>query len=247
MITVGSYLWTPDEGSKFAVPYGIEDVRRLQRMVADNTTVAHQFVVVTDRPELFENEPDIRAIEIDKTTHVPGTCYVRLMTFHPEGREIFGDRFVQIDLDTLIVGNIDHILHREEDLVLWRNPARHPSRLGRSIYNTSLLSHRCGSIPALWQAFVNLGKANIPAKDDQWYLSDALGEDVPYFDGKHSGVYRIARIDTPGSGVWGELPANACIVTFPGSHGKPGTPEIMDGNPWLSQVLGNASGGWVSA
>jgi hypothetical protein len=74
-----------------------------------------------------------------------------------------------------------------------------------------------------------------PAKDDQWYLSDALGPDVPYFDGARDGVYRIARDDTPGSGVSGDLPDNACIVTFPGSNGKWTLPHIAAANPWIAE------------
>ena len=128
---VCTYYWQPDPGSKFAHAYTPDDVRRLQRMVAENLTVQHQFAVITDRPELFADDANIRAIPIDKATHVPRTCYVRLMTFHPEGREMIGEKVLQLDLDTLIVGNIDHLVTREEDLVLWRNPVAFYGRSGR--------------------------------------------------------------------------------------------------------------------
>lgn len=234
MLVVATYLWSPDPGSKFAVEYTADDVRSLQRMVAANLSLPHQFACITDRPHMFDADRDIRAIPISRATHVHGTCFVRLMTFHPQGREIIGEKVLQIDLDTLIVGNIDHLASRQEDLVLWRNPARHPSRPSRSIYNTSILLHRCGTMPQLWQGFIDAGK-NVPAKDDQWYLSDTLGEDVPHFDGKRDGVYRIARQDTPGSGVWGDLPDNACVVTCPGSEGKADNPVIRAANPWLAE------------
>jgi hypothetical protein len=239
-LLIASYFWQPDPGSKFSAPYTADDVRKLQRMVAKHCTAPHQFGVITDQPELFADDADIRAIPIDRATHVPSTCYVRLMTFHPGGKALFGaDRLLQIDLDTLIVGNIDHLVTREENLVLWRNPARHPSRPGRSAYNTSILLHELGSIPEIWQTFVDfrtVGK-RIPAKDDQWFLSDALGEDVPYFDGARDGVYRIARADTPGSGVDGELPDNACIVFFTGSEGKMDNPTIRAANPWIERFV----------
>lgn len=236
VITIATYFWTPDPGSKFAAvhPYTADDVRLLQRMVARHLTVPHEFAVITDRPALFAHDADIVAVPIDWTTHVPGTCYVRLMTFHPMGAEMIGDRVLQVDLDTVIVGNLDHLARRAEDLVLWRNPALHPARPGRSLYNTSLLLHRCGTWPALWQCFLDHDK-RVPAKDDQWYLSDALGPDVPCFDGRHDGVYRLARADTPGSGVDGVLPDNACVVTFPGSEGKPWDPGILAANPWIAE------------
>lgn len=235
-LVVGCYFWQPDAGSKFGHPYTPDDVRLLKRMVARHLTVPHEFAVITDRPEAFAEDSDIRAIPIDKATHVPGTCYVRLMTFHPNGREMVGERFLQIDLDTIIVGNIDHLANREEDLVLWHNPARHPKRPGRSFYNTSIVYHRCGTMPELWEYFLSQNK-QVPVKDDQWYLSAALGEDVPYFDGKRDGVYRLARKDTPGSGVDGELPENACVVFFTGSEGKYTSPEIRAQNPWIEEHL----------
>lgn len=251
MLTVATYFWAPDEGSKFNNPYTADDVRRLQRMVAKNLTVPHEFAVITDRPHLFDGDKAIRAIPIDKTKHVPGTCFVRLMTFHPKG--LIGERVMQIDLDTFVVGNMDHLAARTEDLIMWRNPTRvpwvpgdYPAGAGiemangkpvyfvnqnRCLYNTSFLIHQSGSMPELWEGFDPRWPS---AKDDQWYLSRVLGTDCPYVDGSH-GVYRLARDDTPGSGVSGELPGNACIVTFPGSNGKPSDPVIRAANPWIEQ------------
>ena len=231
---VATYFWQPDPGSKFAHAYTPDDVRLLQRMVARHLTVPHQFAVITDHPDAFA-EDDIRAIPIDRATHVPGTCFVRLMTFHPQGKEMIGDKVLQLDLDTIIVGNIDHLLAREEDdLVLWRNPTINPKRPGRSFYNTSILLHRCGSIPEVWETFIGMGAgARRTVKDDQWFLSDVFGPHMPYFDGARDGVYRLARADTPGSGVDGDLPKNACVVTFPGSEGKPSDPAIVARNPWI--------------
>lgn len=258
---VATYFWHPDPGSKFAAPYTADDVRRLQRMVKRHLTTKHEFAVITDRPHMFDGDATIRAIPLDKTKHVPGTCYARLMTFHPDGADIFGEKLLQIDLDTLIVGSMDALVDRDEDLVLWRNPARipwngpaifegvslptgaavmwtgkrfvHAFNQRRCYYNTSLLMHRCGSMPDVWQDF---NPERPTAKDDQWYLSNLFGENCAYFDQSH-GVYRLAREDTPGSGVDGELPDNACIVTFPGSHGKWTDPRIRQANPWIEEHL----------
>lgn len=261
MLTIACYFWHPDPGSKFAAPYTADDVRRLQRMVKRHLTTKHEFAVITDRPHMFDGDKAIRAIPLDKTKHVPGTCYARLMTFHPDGAGIFGERLLQIDLDTLIVGSMDKLVDRDEDLILWRNPARIPwdgpavydgvslpdgtaviELAGRHVYafnqrrcyyNTSILMHRCGSMPDVWQDF---NPERPTAKDDQWYLSNLFGRDCAYFDQGH-GVYRLAREDTPGSGVDGKLPDNACIVTFPGSDGKWTDPRIRQANPWIEEYL----------
>ena len=229
MLTVATFLW----GDK----YSLDDVRRLQRVVARHLSVPHEFAVITDRPHLFDGNVDIRAIPLDMTTHVDDTCFVRLMTFHPMGAELIGERVLQIDLDTLIVGNLDSLVERDEDLVLWRNPSRipweKPIKSGRPYYNTSLVLHCCGTMPHLYERF----DPGFPrCRDDQWWVSDMLGPGMPYWDDS-DGVYRLGRPDTPGSGIMGSLPANARIVTFPGSEGKWTEPHIMTANPWIGEHL----------
>jgi hypothetical protein len=245
-LLIGTYWWTPDKGSKFAAAYTADDVRRLARQVQRHCTVPYRFVVITDQPNAFLTTEDfdfgIHAIELDRSTHVPGTCFARLMTFHPEGPALFGgDRFLQIDLDTLIVGNIDHLVKRLENVVMWRNPARipwdKPAMAGRPYYNTSLSLHKLGTMPEVWNTVADyVAKGERPPwKDDQWYLSDRFGPDMPYFDGARDGVYRIARPGEPETGVWGKVPENTCVITYPGSEGKPSNPVVRGANPWLAE------------
>lgn len=235
-LVVMTYWWT-DPTSKYGQRYSPADVRRLQRMVKANLPRPHQFVVVTDEPLEFEADLDILPVCMDYTTHVPGTCFVRLFTFSPMAKHL-GTRVLQMDLDTVIVGNLEWIVDRPEPLVMWRNPSRlpyhKPDKPGRPFYNTSLLLHRTGTMPWLWAGFTPDAPKH---RDDQWYLSDALGPDMPFFDGVNDGVYRLARDDTPGSGVSGELPPNARIVTFPGSEGKHWDPAIRAANPWIAEHL----------
>lgn len=238
---VATYWWT-DAENKHADKewYGPDDVRRLQRQVRSNLISEHEFAVITDRPDLFADDDDIRAIPIDRTTHVPGRCYVRLMTFHPNGAAMIGERVLQLDLDTLVVGCLDSIVSRTDDLILWRNPARipweNPEKPGRPYYNTSLVLHRCGTKPELWSEF-NPNVHPRVIRDDQWWLADQLGPNVPYVDGS-DGVYRLARREDKRTGVWGEaLPENARVVTFPGSDGKPGDPAIRAENPWIERFI----------
>lgn len=234
-LTVATYWWQPDEGSKFAAPYTPDDVRLLQRQVERYLGQPHEFVVITDRPEDFSEDVRIRPVQIDRATHLPGTCFVRLMTFSPEAREVLGDKVLQLDLDTVIVGGLDSIVARTADLVMWKNPTRSPRFPGRPAYNTSVLLHRTGTMTEVWRRFVAMTEEQQRAfKDDQWYLSSVLGDGWPCFDGVGDGIYRLARADTPGSGVDGELPMNARIVTFPGSDGKPDDPEIAARNTWIA-------------
>lgn len=237
-LVVAAYWWQPDAGSKFAHAYGADDVRRLARQVARNLTVPHEFACITDRPHVFSGDDGIRAIPIDMTTHVPGTCFVRLMTFHPDAGNLIGKRILQLDLDAAITGSLNDIAQRmlESRLILWRNPARVPWEspvygANRPYYNASILAHECGTMPDIRYKF---DPKSPRVRDDQWLFGEYFGPGMQYFDGE-DGIYRLARADTPGSGVWGELPENARIVFFPGSEGKPDRPEILDANPWIAR------------
>jgi hypothetical protein len=242
MLTVATYFWYDpawEHNDKFM--YGADDVRLLQAMVKRNLSIPHEFAVITDRPELFSSDDEIRTIDLDKTTHVPGTCYTRLFTFHPEGATIFGDRMLVIDIDSVIVSDLAPLVFREENLVLWKNPTwRDDGKFaGRSYYNTSMVYHRCGTMPRLFTEF-NAGTTSRRWQDDQWFLTHCFGHGAPVWTGE-DGVYRLARADTPGSGVEGELPDNARIVFFPGDQGKPWLPEVLERCPWIPQYRRHAA------
>lgn len=191
MVVVVTYLWHGAQLKPEKYAYGADDVRILQRMVRRHLTVPHQFAVITDRQELFSADEAIRAVPIDKTTHVSGTCFVRLMTFSPMMADIFGKgtRVLQIDLDSMIVGNINALVDRDEDIVLWRNPRRwcltypdvgYAAKL--AVFNASILLHRCGTMDRIWRNF----DPEFPQeRDDQWWLSLMVGKDCPYWDGSH--------------------------------------------------------------
>jgi hypothetical protein len=242
VISVVTYFWTPDFGSRYT-PYSTDSVRLLQKMVERHLSAAHEFIVVTDDTEAFSSDPKIKSVPIDWTTHVPGTCFVRLHTFSPMARDQLGDRILRLDLDTVIVGDLAPLVERDEDLVLWRNPARwwmekqglryaHRKEHPYGFWNGSLILHRTGTMQHLWSGF----EPQSPQKgDDDQYLSKMLGPDLPHWD-QDDGVYRLENGHPRwrGSGVTGSLPENARIVFFPGSK-KPWLPEVVSSAPWINQ------------
>jgi len=236
-LAVVTYLWSPDPGSKYSA-YGPGDVRLLQRMVARHLSVPHDFVVVTDRPEAFAGDSAIRAVPIDWTTHVPGTCYLRLMTFSPPAGRVLGRRILQLDLDTVIVGDLGPVIDRAEDLVLWRNPRKWALTFPEVGYakalawfNASVILLRAGTWGVIWQ---NFDPRNPGARDDQWLISDYAGKDCPHWDESH-GVYRMGSPSRPHLGVWGALPENARIVTFPGDSAKARLHGGCAVNTWIAE------------
>jgi hypothetical protein len=236
MLSVVTYLWEPDDDSKFC-RYSPDDARLLQRQVARHLPLEHEFVVVTDHPEAFADDTAIRAVPIDRTTHVPGTCYVRLFTFAPKAREVLGERVFQLDLDTVIVGDLTPIVTRGEDLVLWRNPRKwgltYPEvGYGKKLawFNGSIMLHSPGSWGVIWR---NFDPKEPGARDDQWLISDYAGKDHAFWD-ESDGIYRTARKGKPWVGVWNALPQNSRVINFVGSC-KPWMPEVAAENPWIEQ------------
>lgn len=221
--------------------YGPGDVRRLQKAVARNLTVPHRFVVMTDDVASFANDANITALPLPLATHIPNTCFVRLFTFAPEAKAILGDRVLRIDLDTIVVGNLDSLVRRNEDLVMWRNPTRWWMEGRGEIANETkygfwcggLLLHRTGTMPHLWSQF---DPKNPQAKDDDHYLSDVIGSSCAYWD-QMDGVYRYITNDAWRlSGVVTALPDNAKIVFFPGTE-KPWLSSVIARAPWITKYM----------
>lgn len=234
-LVVSCFWWTEND---WPASYTADHVRQLKDAVRKNLTIPHEFVCLTDNVEAFELDHDIRAVPLDMTTAIPGTEFVKLMTFSPEAKNTIGDRILQLDLDTIIVGNLDKIVDRDEDTVVWRNPARlpydNPVRR-RCFYNGSVILHRAGTAPHIFTGFVPeyARKLGGPFPTTQEWMSEVLGPNAPYWD-HNDGIYRLARADTPGSGIDGALPANAKLVAFVGSEHKPWHPAIRSTFPWVT-------------
>lgn len=232
MLTVACYLWGDPAGES---PYSAADVHLLKRMVDRHLTVPHEFVCITDRPGQFDGS-EVRAVKLPQMPIEHGMygCQ-KLLTFHPIAATFIGERILAIDLDVVIVANFDSIVDRPEDLVLWRNPSRRPwndPKSRRAYYNSSLVLLRAGSWPEIWNRYAE-GKAKGYPGDQDW-ISKVYGPLCHYWDDS-SGVYRLARTDTPGSGVRAVLPGNAKIVFFPGDEGKPWIPAIAQECPWIAE------------
>lgn len=237
MLTVACYLWFDPRGARNNVyVYGPEHVRALRRQVAAYLTLPHEFVVITDRPQQFSGD-DFRAVPMDTRTHLPGTRYAKLATFAPDAADRIGGRILQLDLDTVIVGNLDAIAGRGEDLVLWRNPNYGVPRRAR--YNTSMVLLKAGSRPEFWTDFdVKRTPAMLAGKwggTDQAWISHRASSDEAHWTAA-DGVYGAGRLKDIAPGVGSELPPDARIVFFPGAR-EPHSPECQAKHPWIAENI----------
>jgi hypothetical protein len=232
MLTISCFFWQAGDPPL----YTADDVFRLRSMVDRNMTLPHDWVCVTDRPELFEGT-GIRPVPFEPTTHVPGKLFDKVELFHPNLAAKIGSRVLNFDLDVVITGSLDEIAGRREPVVLWRNPSRVPwdrpegISTRRARYNASLVLITAGACAKVWKAY-DAGYAPRAFGTDQDFISAVMGDDVPYWAQEH-GVYRYARDDGLAHGVREVLPENARIVFFPGSNGKI-TPAVEERCPWIS-------------
>jgi hypothetical protein len=208
MITVVTFKWeTPGYRAKFQP----EHVRTLQRMVARCYAKPHRFVCFTDNPVGIE---DIALPLWDDYKDIPNptgggrpSCYRRLKIYSKQMRHVLGERFVMIDLDTVLVGDVAPLWDRPEPIVLYRSPS------GKWPYNGAMVLMTAGVRSHVWEYFDPLTSPAIAARagyqgSDQAWVSYILGADEAVWDASDGVLYYSKLPDK------NRLPANARIV-FP--------------------------------
>lgn len=211
------WKWKPKR--VYRSEFGPQAVNVLRRMVARNFEVPHRFICVTDDPKGIDPEVEIiplwdtfSDLENPSGPQNP-SCFRRLRMFAPDAANLFGPRFVSLDLDVVITADMRPLWMRQEDFVIWgdTNPT--------SPYNGSMMLLTAGKRPQVWTEFhptespkraTSLGFFG----SDQAWIGACLGPDETKWTRK-DGVYSyrneigIHRHD---------LPANTRIVIFHGQH-----------------------------
>lgn len=221
MLRVVTWLWRkPGYRSQFAASH----VNVLRNMVARHYPHPHEVVCVTDIPNGID--PRVRVVPAwnDYATvpspygaHQP-SCYRRLRAFHPDIADVFGPRFVSIDLDTVIVGDMTPIWNRPEEFVAWGETDP------RSYYNGSMMLLTAGARSKVWTDFDPQRSPTLARQagrfgSDQGWLSFCLGKGEPIWttaDGVYS--YNVhLRPPKRAPGPVRPLPDNARIIMFHGA------------------------------
>jgi hypothetical protein len=232
MLSVVCWKWRPakDYRSKF----GPETVNVLCQMVARHYPHPHRFLCVTDEPEGLSPEVEVIPAWND-FADLPSphgkrnpSCYRRLRAFHPAIGAVFGARFVSLDLDCVIVGDLTPLWQRPEEFVIWGDTNR------RTYYNGSMFLLTAGSRPKVWTAFDPKTSPALALRarqfgSDQAWISCVLGKGQAKWtaaDGVYSYRNEIMRRQNA-------LPENARIVFFHGPGDPWGVKEQRI--PWVRQ------------
>lgn len=102
-------------------------------------------------------------------------------------RELVGDRFVHLDLDAIVCGDLRPLWNRTEDVVMWRDPQ------GRWPYIGATFLCNTGARPEVWDDFDPATSPRIAAAkgyqgSDQAWLSYRLGIEAAWTQA--DGIYR---------------------------------------------------------
>src|SRR5262245_19283677 len=233
MLRVCCFKWKPPNPN-YRSHFDATSVNVLRHMVDRHYPDPHEVVCITDDPIGIETGIRVVPLWIDYDNvpsphgaHQP-SCYRRLKVFSDEALAFLGERFVCLDLDTVIVGDLRPLWNREEDFVIWGETDP------RSFYNGSMFMLRAGTRTKVWTEFnprysprdaLRAGRFG----SDQGWISYVLGRGEAMW-GKDDGVYSF-RVHLKNGSL--PLPRNARIVMF---HGKidPWSYEAMD-IPWIQE------------
>lgn len=227
------HKWRPRPG--YRSKFGPETVNVLFRMVRRWYQKPFRAICVTDDAVGIDKSIEIVSLGTEFADVVSPhgvnqpSCYRRLRLFSPQARDLFGDRFVALDLDTVVTGDLSPLWDNNNDFMMWgdTNPTTH--------YNGSMMMMTAGARVKVWNDFDPLRSPTIAKRagqfgSDQAWISYCLGPNEKKWTIK-DGVYSY-RLDIK----WkhqGNLPKDAKIVFFHGNV-DPWSPMAWR-HPWVRQ------------
>lgn len=236
MLSVVTWKWKSPPG--YRSTFGPETVNTLQRMVARHYPHPHQFLCVTDDARGLDAEVGVVPAWNDYAA-LPSphgsparypSSYRRLRAFHPAIAEVFGPRFVSLDLDCVVTGDLTPVWHRPEDFVIWSDTQP------RTLYNASMYLLSSGTRPQVWTKFdpqrsPQLAKAAGNHGSDQAWISYCLGKGQATWKRTDGVVSYRNEIVAKGLRT---LPPNTRIVFFHG-HYDPWHEQVQREHAWVRE------------
>lgn len=106
-------------------PYTSHQVNVLKEMIDKHYTDEHEVVCVTDDAKGLH--PDIRVIDLPPFEHLPvmpglPSCFVRPWGFSEEFGKLIGNRFVTLDIDVIIKGDMRPVWNMPGEFIAWCDP-----------------------------------------------------------------------------------------------------------------------------
>jgi hypothetical protein len=241
MLTVLAWKWKPAATSGQSAEGTVErysaiHVNRLRHMVGRHLHIPHRFLCITDDSSGLD--ADIETLPMWPGDELLYRHTRRLRMFSAGAREALGDRVLNLDLDTVVCGDLTPLATRSEPLVIWWSPSLRTK--SARVYNPSVVLFAPGDLDAMWQSFsADPADAIVRARRHGWRNSDqAILNDWITQHGvpvhrltEADGLYSFRDHILPGGG----LPADARLVGFYDPHYDPAFPELQAAHPWITQ------------
>lgn len=227
MLTVVLCKWN-DTHHGYQGKFTAENVNVMANMIDRHYSDPHRLVCFTDDPACVDSRIETHPIW-DDFAALPNptgggrpSCYRRLNLWRPGVADIVGPRFVQLDLDAVVCGDLRPLWNRPEPLVMYEDYH------GQWPYSGAMYLMDTGCRPQVWDGFdpihspVQAAAKGYQGSDQAW-INYALGEGEATW-GKRDGVYR----QLPGQ--FKQKPPNAKIVFTTGKR-----PPWSLGIGWMSK------------
>lgn len=226
MLTFVCFKWRRS-GVGYQLPgvceYTARHVNVLRNMLERHVRLDHRLVCVTD--DAAGIDPRVGIVPLWDKCRELGGCYNRLWVFSKEAGELFGQRFVCIDLDVVLVRDCTPLFDRPEDFVInayvpgrESDPDQH--------YNGGMFMQTAGARASVWEQFDPATTPALVQADprtigtDQAWLRLHLGKGEARWTSA-DGVYEARRVGS-------RLPTDARIVFFSGKRDPSRFPA-----PWV--------------
>jgi hypothetical protein len=224
LFTVLSWFWNQPGGRTKYEPY---HVNLWADMVRRHLSIPHKIACVTDTPEgidpsieIIEPPRDFEEVRIPTWVESRPQCLRRLAMFRPDAAEIFGERFVCMDLDCVVGGSLDSFFDTGADFKM--TPGTKPNRP----YNGSMMLLTAGSRPQVYERFTpeDAAKAGeLFVGSDQAWISHVLGPDEQVWS-LDDGLIWYGR----------RLQENSKLMFFPCAT-KPWEVAMFGNKPWIAE------------
>lgn len=215
MLTVMTHFWVQPGGRTC---YTADHVNIWADMVRRNLTLPHRIACVTretsgldSRIEIIDPPGDFEEVRIPTWGEKLPQCLRRLSMFRPDAGEIFGPRFVNMDLDAVVEDRLDPLFNVGADFMMYRGTS------SSRPYNGSMLMMTAGARPQVYNEFTieHAVKAGWEYRgSDQAWIAYKLGWGEKVWSTEH-GVYWSGNRPDAGTPIKppGTTPR---LVFFPG-------------------------------
>lgn len=199
---------------KWGTKYSSDYVNKLYRACVRNTTIPFNFYCLTEDGKGIDP-----AVKVLPLPHGGLDGWWNKIYLFSKELPITG-RIFYVDLDTLITGNIDHMLMWNKGFVVLRDFFYGIAKgVDAKSVGSGLMSYEAGEYDAMWQKFIKDPKKivqSVKPHGDQRYIQQEVRSFIYWQDICDEQVVSFKVHCGKG------LPEEACVICY---HGKPSIPE----------------------